>query len=405
MPKLPPSKLPKYCRVPQKNIACYWKDGKRVYLPGAFNSPESKEAYDAEMASLLSQRADELIDKKRPATKTSNNLTVLELVVKFLEWGETHYVKNGKPTGTNKDFVKSSKVLVKLYGDLSVKKFAQKEMIHVQDYLVDQGLSRRTVNDYIRRQKRIFNWGVSRGIIDHTIADRLKYVEALRKGKTKAPDHPRRKTVPDHLVEATMPHLPPVVRDMLQIHCATGMRPSNIFSMTWSQIDTSDDVWIYTPSHKTEHHDIELFVPLNAKCRSILARYMDTPKDAIIFNQRRTIRERVSERKAKRKTKITPSQEKRAKYQQVRREYLANEEYTRYSYRKAVVDACERAGIEKWTPYRLRHNFATQVASEYGKEAAQLLLGHTSSKTTEIYIHENIEKLKELTRKIDQDQN
>jgi len=94
---------------------------------------------------------------------------------------------------------------------------------------------------------------------------------------------------------------------------------------------------------------------LNAKCRSILARYMDTPKDAIIFNQRRTIRERVSERKAKRKTKITPSQEKRAKYQQVRREYLANEEYTRYSYRKAVVDACERAGIEKWTPYGKSH--------------------------------------------------
>ena len=38
----------------KKNIACYWKDGKCVYLPGAFNSPESKEAYDNEMALLLS---------------------------------------------------------------------------------------------------------------------------------------------------------------------------------------------------------------------------------------------------------------------------------------------------------------------------------------------------------------
>jgi len=124
-------------------------------------------------------------------------------------------------------------------------------------------------------------------MISHEIAGRLKFVESLKSGRTIAPDRPKRKPVSDAIIAQTLPHMSHVVRDMVTIQRETGMRPGEIFAMTWSQIDTSDDIWIYMPRHKTEHHGIVRLVPLNAKCQSILDRYRDTPPEGIIFSPKR----------------------------------------------------------------------------------------------------------------------
>ena len=185
MPKLTNSKLPKYCRLSGRNIAFFWKDGKRVYLPGKFGSPESKEAYNKEMALILAERVEEKTEQKKPIRKRTDKITVLEMVAEFLVWGETYYVRNGEPTGTLDDFILASKPLVEQYGELQVEKFVQMDLIEIQDFLVKSGISRGHINQRIKNIKRIFNWAAGRGLISHNVAGRWHCCLNIKKTRKK----------------------------------------------------------------------------------------------------------------------------------------------------------------------------------------------------------------------------
>jgi len=73
--------------------------------------------------------------------------------------------------------------------------------------------------------------------------------------------------------------------------------------------------------------------------------------------------------------------------------------YSTSSVQKVIKGAALKAGIEKRvTPHMLRHSFATHLHdSEMDIRNIQKLLGHTSTKTTEIYTYiskRDISKLK-----------
>lgn len=107
-------------------------------------------------------------------------------------------------------------------------------------------------------------------------------------------------------------------------------------------------------------------------------------------------------------TVLSPSllKELRIYYKEYRpRTYLfegpTNKPYTASSVLKLIANAAIKAGIQKKvTPHMLRHSFATHLLED-GTDIRhiQLLLGHNSTKTTEIYTHvaeTSFKKIKDL---------
>ena len=77
--------------------------------------------------------------------------------------------------------------------------------------------------------------------------------------------------------------------------------------------------------------------------------------------------------------------------------------YTGNSVNKVVVKAAKKAGIKKnVTPHTLRHSFATHLL-ESGTDLRyiQSLLGHNSSRTTEIYTHVAVNAFKTIKNPLD----
>jgi integrase len=92
---------------------------------------------------------------------------------------------------------------------------------------------------------------------------------------------------------------------------------------------------------------------------------------------------------------MTPSQRARGAKSNGRRR--PRDRYDTASYRHAITRAVEALNkerkakdpsavpVEDWSPNQLRHAAATQIRKEFGLEAAQVVLGHTSADITQVY--------------------
>jgi integrase len=386
MPKLK-NRLPKVCR--DRNQAFSKHDGKRIYH-GKWGTPEAEKSYKRFIAALIGGYAlPKQVDNG--AVVRDTDVLVSELASAFLD---DHESRIGRIDYLNYKY--AVEYLAEVYGELAVNEFSPKKLKAVRSRMVKVGtLCRGTVNTFTKYIKRIFAWGVEEELVSANVAHGLRVVKSLRAGEEGTFDHPEREAVPDWVIAATLPFLPPTVAAIVQVQWLTGMRPSEVLIMRVGDIDRSrsNGLWYYSPKHKTEEHVGEKPIPLGKPEQRLIAPYLVGKKpDAAVFSPRTAMEERNAERKANRKTKISPSQAARDKERAAKPSYYA-EFYNPDSYRKAIHHAIEKGNrqlpdgekIPHWFPYLLRNSAATAIELEHGLDEAQAQLGHTTADMTKRY--------------------
>jgi len=287
-------RIPKYRHHKARNLARVNINGKDIYL-GEYDSPESHQKYDRLIAEwLLHQHV-----TPGDATKT---LSICELMVCYLQYAESYYVKNGEVTTEFGCIRAALRPLRRLYESLPVTEFGPKAL---KQCMIQEKASRTYINSQIKRVQRMFKWGVSEEFVPAVVYQALATVGGLRKGRTEAVEHPPVLPVADAVIAQTLPHLPPVIDDMVRLQRLCGARPDEITRFRPIDIDKTGDVWVVRlASHKNEHHQKERSILLGPKAQLLLAPYLARDETSFRFSPRESESQRLKERHANRVTPL-----------------------------------------------------------------------------------------------------
>jgi integrase len=291
----------------------------------------------------------------------------------------------------------------------------------------------------------MFRWAASEQLLPASVYEALRTVEGLRRGRTEARETKKvRPVAPEH-VEATLPHMPPVVREMVRFQRLTGSRPDEVCRLRPLDLDMGNPAcWIYRPGsdqgdcgdHKTAHHGHERLILIGPRAQEVLRPYLGTKLDGYCFSPAEAERRRSLDRRTARKTPLTPSQ--RARKPKAGRERAPQDRYQVTSYRNAIYRACDRAfplperlasqrkeggkresraawwarlaaeekaevrtwrRDHRWHPNRLRHSRATELRP-HGLDVVKTILGHSKVETTQIYSEKDLAAAMELVARI-----
>ena len=330
MPRLSFS-VPKYSRHKASGQTVVTIQGRDHYL-GPYGSKSSKHKYD--------QFVGQWIAAGRPAQATAapDALTIAELILAYWKFAERHYVKEGEPTSEQHCIRSALRHVRRLYDDLPAIEFGPLALKSVRRSMEESRLCRSTINEHVGRIRRLFRWAVSEELLPASVYQALATVSGLQKGRTTAREPEPILPVEDNVVDATLSHLPVVVRDMVRFQRLTGCRPGEVCRLRPCDIDRSDDVWQFRPeTHKTEHHGRSRFIFIGPLAQAVLLPYLLRNSDAYCFSPTESEKKLHDEMRANRKTKVQPSQLSRSKPRAQRK---PRDRYTRNSYLKAVCRAC-----------------------------------------------------------------
>lgn len=265
-----------------------------------------------------------------------------------------------------------------------------------RDRWVESGKSRVYCNRLVNIVWRMFKYAVSQELVDESSWRKLKSLDGLREGQTDAPETEPVRPVSLSDVRATAKQLSPVVRAMIRVHVGTGMRPSELCMLRPCDIDRSKSEWMYRPPrHKNKSKGKIRAIPIVNDAREAITDYLNRPSQAYCFSPAEAVAQLNAIKRAKRKTKVQPSQINRAKENP---KMPPKEHYNPNSYRRAIQRAAKRAKVPSWFPYQLRHLTLTEVRNALDCEAAQALGGHSRMDMTQHYAKLQEEKAIEAAK-------
>jgi len=342
----------------QRGDRWYWK----VQLPGE-DRPKSRpltpygSRYATRDRGVAEEVARDILNRmiyRDTLDEATFNGTIAAVVQVYLRFAEEYY--NGSREIKNVEL--SLRHLTDFCPSLAAEDFGPLKLKELRRILIENGLSRKVINQRINTIKRCFKWATSEQLIPPSVYHGLQTVDGLRRGRSKARETEPVRPVDVKHVYAVLPYAAPTVAAMIELQLLTGMRPGELVIMRPCDIDRSGDIWIYTPKeHKTAHHGHTRMVLLGPKCKKILKPFLDRQPDAFLFSPRESMidirREHYGEQRARQQKAVW---------------HLA-ESYDRRTYRQAVlyaIKAAQKAGKEvpRFTPHQLRHTAATLIRKE-----------------------------------------
>lgn len=282
------------------------------------------------------------------------------------------------------------KQLDERYGDVPAVDFGPVKLKAFREWLVGQKLARKYVNRLTNCVVAMFRHAVADELIDVAKVQQLETLEPLRYGQTTAPEKDRVEPAVLADVRLTAEHLSPIIKSMVRVQIATGMRPKELCSMRPRDIDRTGEVWIYRPaSHKTTWRGKDKAIPLLGDARDAITEFLQRNPEAYCFSPAEAMAWRHAVAAAKR---VTPKNQgnRVGTNRKSNPKRKPRDKYDSASYRQAIKRAAEAAGVPHWFPYRLRHLTATEVRAVLGIEQAQSLLGHSTAAQTAHYARESI---------------
>jgi len=404
----------------------YTPEGKRTSLSFGHidDRPEAEvRAAFAKWIELYTQQPQKVLsfenpyDAVRHTLNPKQKITVCEFLDRYTELAADTLRpdRNGKENPEIRKIRRVCKFLAP-YNNWPVENFGPDEFRAVQMALIDyeyksgkvkKKYTRRGVNDTIKYIRRIWEWGLGRQIVKIEQLQSLKEIRNLKIGQSSAVERPKRQRVTEEELQKVMASVSTVVGDMLQLIWYTGMRPYEVCEMRPIDILTDDsDCWLYIPGrdktpvgdHKTAHFGRVKVIPLTEKAQQVLIpRIKVFDSMAFIFSPKEAMLEFYKAKSARRKIPLSCGNRPGTN----RKDHpLINpgEKYDNNSFCQACKRGCERAGVDIFVPYDLRRTVATGTRAMLGKEAAKVLLGHTKTDTTDIYLLEEVQEAMKVAK-------
>ena len=340
----------------------------------------------------------------------SNSPSVGEIASEWLTWIEATQCPNGKSRTSRYYSARQAIAAMEDFWEYPVTCFGSRELTEVQEKLVNTAVISRpkdpaktpkkrlrcrvTINNTIHRIRQLFKWAATRKRIEQdewpALKAQLEMVTPLLRNQTQAWDGPEDRTVSDEVVDATIPHLPDIVADLLRFQRYTGCRPGEAQSLLLGEIDMRplphyEGTWVYTvPQHKLSWRAKHLprKIAIGPKAQEILKkcipRLNGDPKRAVFSP-------RFSKRNPTRWCKGGAIKPQSAKRQWVKKPRQVKEVYSNGAINTCIKRACEKAGIPPWSPNQLRHTRITEVREGDSLDAASAVGGHSKVDQTQHY--------------------
>lgn len=262
--------------------------------------------------------------------------------------------------------------------------------------------TRRSINKQVGRIRQMFKWAVAHEMIPASAWESLRAIEPLRLGHAGVKESPKVECAPCEAIERVKRNVSPQVAAMIELQLLSGMRPGEVCALRPCDINMSGAVWLYQPSeHKMKYRERERMVYLGPKAQHVVKRFLEGRRtDEYLFSPTEATEWQRAKRSKARKTPLSCGNRVGTNRQPTPLKQ-PGVQYTKDSYRRAIADACTKAGVPHWHPHQLRHNYATEIRKRYGLEAAQILLGHSSALVTEaVYAERDMDKARQIAEVI-----